>query len=98
VKKFLEEVFDHTLLLNDNDPLLEGIQGWAAGDGSEEGRLAKIIAVPNCGMEGLAKFVLVEVTKLIDREVFDDSFERHLRPLEVVCWEDGKNRATYHPA
>jgi len=46
-------------------------------------------------MEGLARYVFEEVAKIIDAERFDVAFERNLRVLEVTCWEDSKNRATF---
>lgn len=94
VKKFLEEKFDHTLLLNLDDPEVGSIQGFVTHSGPLCA-LANVVLVPNCGMEGLAKLVFMTVTQLIDRGAFDEAFERNLRVVEVVCWEDSKNRATY---
>lgn len=90
VKAFLTKWFDHTLLLNEDDPLLKDPVATKVLN-----EFAVVMPVPSCGMEGLAKFVFDGVTKLIDDEVFEDTFERNLRILSVTCWEDSKNRSTY---
>ena len=60
LKTWLETHFDHTLVLNIDDPSLEylrnalapsSVAGMAHVDG-----FARIICVPNCGAEGLALF------------------------------------------
>jgi 6-pyruvoyltetrahydropterin/6-carboxytetrahydropterin synthase len=86
VKDFLEDTFDHTLLLNVDDPCRNKILGFCGTD------LASIRAVPNCGMEGLAKLVLTKVEDLLDTE---DNRDRGLRVIMVTCWEDSKNSATF---
>lgn len=93
LKAFLTDHFDHTLLLNMDDPLLAYLKGVLLTPNASESEtppIAKIVALPNCGMEGLARYVYQ----------WADSFcvehwSRGLRVVEVVCWEDGKNRATY---
>lgn len=88
VKDFLTEHFDHTLLLNRED------HGIPIG-GEEEGwieEFAKIVRVPNCGMEGLALFVFANVQSMMG------GGPRGLKVTEVTCWEDSKNRATYRPS
>ena len=87
-KKKLEELFDHTLLINEDDPLLEYFksmhnQGWC-----------ELRVVPNCGMEGLARLVAQEVQIILDRVITDG---RLVGVDEVICWEDSKNRATFIP-
>lgn len=97
VKEFLEECFDHTLLLNEDDRSLLWFQETLDNDGK-----AKIIIVPNCGMEGLAQFVHEKVGAMIG----DDAGKlynrlqktgqaRGLRVTQVICYEDSKNYATY---
>ena len=92
VKAFLEDYFDHTLLLNDYDPLLV-----MTGEKSILAKLnsfASIKFVPNCGMEGLAQFVLNKVNELIhDKHV--DGKDRGLICSRVTCFEDSKNFATF---
>lgn len=97
VHNFLKSRFDHTLLLNQDDPFLEHLQKSLSSQGEAQPGLttvsdfAKIVVVPNCGMEGLAQFVFEWVRDLVTEQ------KRGLRPLEVTCWEDSKNRATYKP-
>ena len=94
VKEFLVKHFDHTLLLNRDDPWLPFLNFHLEDvtdpqmplNGCVE--LAKIVVVPNCGMEALAKFVFDHVNTLLPQE-------RGLRVLSVVCLEDSKNTATY---
>jgi len=85
VKAFLEANFDHTLLLNENDPLVNPVLPALE-------KVSKIVTVPNCSMEALAEFVWVRVNRLITAA---EDKRRGLRCVEVVCWEDQKNRATY---
>jgi len=86
VKHFLETTFDHTLLLNSDDPTLTDLCFSLK-------HLADIVTVPNCGMEGLARFVQAEVENIIRKPA--GAKERGLVVSEVTCWEDSKNRATY---
>lgn len=92
VKTMLAQHFDHTLLLNEADPLRMGMETIFA---SGRPVLARIVVVPNCGMEGLAQFVLNKVAGIIDAETFPVAFERNLRVIAVTCWEDSKNSSTY---
>jgi len=94
VKEFMVSHFDHTLLLNETDPFLKKLKNDlnAIIDGEEiDGQtpFAEIVTVPNCGMEGLAKFVYEKVGAIVNLKA------RELRVVEVTCWEDSKNRATY---
>src|SRR5678816_2866536 len=103
VKGFLTEHFDHTLLLNKDDPeakhlrrvLGEGVELFpeVGGEATQITRstLAKIVMVPNCGMEGLAQFVAVCVNELCQSIAGD----RKLEVSQVTVWEDSKNSATY---
>ena len=83
VKDFLTDKFDHTLLLNETDPLLLQTKNWPP---------CKLVVVPNCGMEGLAKLVFDELNGMI-KEI--DNTKRGLEVVQVICWEDSKNSATY---
>lgn len=87
VKQFLVDHFDHTLLLNEDDVMV------SVGSKNEEtlALFSKIVRVPNCGMEGLAKFVCENVQDQLPR---DQRYQLHV--MKVTCWEDSKNSATYH--
>lgn len=88
VRAYLESFFDHTLLLNRNDPFIDD---FVRNIGNRE--FAEIRIVPNCGMEGLAEFVFnwtYEWARNLCRG-------RGLIVVRVTCWEDSKNSATYEP-
>ena len=90
VKQYLERMFDHTLLINGDDPLLDMFKEW------DEQKLVSLVVVKNCGMEALAALVHRDVQGLIP-VMGPDHLERGLAVTQVVCWEDGKNSATYRP-
>jgi len=88
VEEFLIDYFDHTLLLNEDDPRLKEFHQLQKLD------LFQVRTLPNCGMEGLARFVFSKVYELL---LGGKNTERGVRVVEVTCWEDSKNRATYRP-
>lgn len=94
VKEFMQSHFDHTLLINHSDPIKD-----RAGFFSALHDFANVVSVPNCGMEGLAEFVFSSVTLILknDPKHTGSVSMRGLRVVEVTCWEDSKNRATYRP-
>ena len=51
IKAWLEDLFDHTLLINEDDPELEFFQEMEKRD------LCRLRVMPNVGMEGSAKYV-----------------------------------------
>ena len=88
VKQYLTDMFDHTLLINHEDPLRDEITKKLSG-------LANIVFVPNCGMEGLAKLVYASIQEIVWSE---ESFaSRGLVVTQVICFEDSKNSSTYCP-
>jgi 6-pyruvoyltetrahydropterin/6-carboxytetrahydropterin synthase len=91
VKDFLTDTFDHTLLLNADDPYLGELQAKL----SNYTPFARIVVVNNCGMEALAEYVCVAVNKLLAENMADDVTQRALRVCSVTCWEDSKNRSTW---
>lgn len=94
IREWLTEQFDHTLVLNEDDPHLAYLEDHltpclANTTGS---CFAKIVRVPNCGAEGLAKWVL---------EMLNEAFianpqyrARRVRIQSVTVLEDSKNSAT----
>lgn len=108
LRKWLEDRFDHTLVLNDDDPeleyLLRFLGGKPQGDidlrrATPDGpTLAKIVPVPNCSCEGLAVWLLEQVNKEFFWEGAPQGtpelFNRHVRVVEVTVFEDNKNSAT----
>lgn len=101
VKQWLTEHFDHTLVLNHNDPLilhLQDVLGPVSGDSGATGgdlpALAKIVTVPNCGAEGLAEFVGRRINHQLPL-MFVDCYARALHVVRVTAYEDSKNSATW---
>lgn len=91
LKHFLEEMFDHTLVLNTDDPLLEEMRNMFGPDGlAGRERLAMIRVVPNCGAEGLATFLCAAVDNQLKLRTDNRVFL-----LKVTVFEDDKNSATF---
>lgn len=93
LKTWLENHFDHTLVLNSDDPALEYLRAALTRAPlaiTMDSHFARIICVPNCGAEGLAKFVFEEVEKLLRFQTKERVF---LHTVDVG--EDEKNSAMY---
>lgn len=95
LKQWLDDNFDHTLVLNMDDPALEYLRAALEPTAFpvNETRFrtyARIIVVPNCGAEGLAIFLLATV----NRELCRQNNERNVRCTEVTVWENERNSAT----
>jgi len=98
LRQLLTDKFDHTLLLNEDDPSLKYLRVVLNNTSRESCghnlALAKIEVVPNCGAEGLAEYLFAEVNiALLSKD--PGYAERGVRVLSVVVWEDEKNSASY---
>lgn len=62
LKAFLDKNFDHTLLLNTDDPLLADFGAL------EKKGAARIVVLPNVGMEGTSKFIWDHVNDWLLKE------------------------------
>lgn len=82
LKAWLLERFDHTLLLNTDDPKHDELTASLAG-------LSRIITVPDCSCEGLAAWLLSQVNTLMLEHT-----NGRVGVLSVVVIEDSKNHAT----
>lgn len=94
LRQWLEERFDHTLVLNEDDPMLPLLRGHltdATCDGHGPVDLAKIVTVPNCGAEGLAEYIAKEVSLRLS-----EMYLSRVYLISVTVHEDSKNTATYH--
>lgn len=91
LKTWLEERFDHTLVLNETDPTLPYLRSALDSQpGEREGRpLAKIVTVPDCSAEGLAHWLLDQVNSLVQEQT-----GRRVSVTCVVVHEDSRNAAT----
>ena len=87
LKTWLDFNFDHTLVLNSDDPYAGILQNTLLNGPKI---LAQIRFVPNCGAEGLAQFVHSMV-----RETIVDKTAGRVRLHRVTVFEDNRNSATY---
>lgn len=94
LRAYLEEQFDHTLVLNSDDPWLPHLQMHNAHLESAIGqRVAKIVEVPNCGAEGLAVLLHDVVNGMLAQH--PKLAERGVCVTRVVVYEDEKNAAVF---
>ena len=84
IKVWLEDKFDHTLLLDEEDPLLEDFQKL------ETQGACKLTVLPDVGMEGTAKYVFDHISKWVA-----DKTSGRVWVHSVECRENEKNSAIY---
>lgn len=89
VKEWLRQNFDHTLLLQSNDPKLDDLLETIGMDGTLG--VARIIVLPSVSCEGLARMFFEYMERFIKEQVGD----RQVNVVSVTVREDGKNSATY---
>jgi len=87
LKKFINEQFDHTLVLNEDDKHLDHLTKTL-----HDTKLANIVVVPNCSSEGLARWLLETVDEVLT--TITDCIDRGVRVKSVEVIEDRKNSAT----
>lgn len=101
LKEWLEDMFDHTLLLNQDDPELRYLtrvlrnqldDEMIAGKVPEVTQFAKIHIVPCCSSEGLAKYVYDYIENHFETP---PQTELGIKVVSVTVYEDDKNQATY---
>ena len=85
VKEWLEHMFDHTLLLSKDDPLLPYLQSVMAN-------CADIRVVDSVSCEGLSRMVFTEINTRIRSLTKDRAFL-----VSLTVHEDSKNSATFCP-
>ena len=86
LKAWLEEMFDHTLLINQDDPELEAFRQLDARG------VVKLKVLPNVGMEATAKLVFDYADQLIRKQTGDRAWVER-----VEMRENAKNSAWYSP-
>lgn len=105
IKEWLCQNFDHTLVLNANDPHLDYLKAVLCMSNMAERQditappvnFAKLVVVPNCGAEGLARWILEELNAAFAKEsngVPADWVKRNVRVRAVEVLEDERNSAT----
>jgi 6-pyruvoyltetrahydropterin/6-carboxytetrahydropterin synthase len=83
-KEWMDYMFDHTLIVAEDDPYLGG---WKAmGDHG----LAQVRVVPAVGAEQFAKFIYEKLNVFINEET-----NGRVRVAQVEFMEHGKNSALY---
>lgn len=83
LKQMINEEFDHTLVLNQDDPLRPAIEAMG---------IAKVTVVDSCSSEGIAKYLADDVAWLVD-----DLTSGRAWLYRVTVHEDSKNSATIYP-
>lgn len=91
LKEWINERFDHTLVLNGSDPYLHYLRSVLDSQPGDRGvePFAKIITVPDCSCEGLCQFLMDEVNKVVA-----ENTNGRVRVIRVTVVEDSKNTAT----
>lgn len=84
IKKWLEDLFDHTLLINEDDPEMEFFKEMQSRG------ICKLTVLPNIGMEGSAKYIYDYVSNWLN-----DETGSRVRLVSVECIENNKNSAMY---
>lgn len=98
LKKWIDDKFDHALVLNANDPWLQYLQFFLLDtmQHAEPGvalqlhpAFAKIVMVPSCSCEGLCKYLASQVIIQLNYETGN-----HINLRSVTVRENSKNFAT----
>jgi len=84
VKKWLDEMFDHTFLVSQDDPYLETFRKL------DKDGIVQMRILPNAGMEGTAQFVYEKVNQMIIEKT-----NKRVWITRVEVRENEKNSAVY---
>ncbi|MCJ8329438.1 MAG: 6-carboxytetrahydropterin synthase [Lentisphaeria bacterium] len=84
LKEWLDYMFDHTLLINEDDPERELFEEMHSKG------LCDLRIMPNVSMEATAKYVFQYVDKLVK-----DKTKKRCWCVQVECRENSKNSAIY---
>mgnify|MGYP003660852276 CR=1 FL=1 len=91
----LEAAFDHTLVLNEDDPLavlLEEAQSRLAAS-IDVGKWLELVTVNDCSCEGIAVHTFTELNEWLGNQ--NDLAMRGVRCIRCTVFEDDKNSATF---
>ena len=84
IKAWLEDLFDHTLLINEDDPEMEFFEEM------DRRGLCQLRVMPNIGMEGSAQYIFDYVDDWLNKQT-----EGRVQLYSVECRENEKNSAIY---
>jgi 6-pyruvoyltetrahydropterin/6-carboxytetrahydropterin synthase len=92
LRAWIEERFDHTLVLNEDDPHLPYLRSALDTQPGDRGvgPFAKIIALPDCSSEGLSRWLFETVNSLLAAQT-----DGRVSVVKVRVIEDSRNSATY---
>lgn len=85
LREALNGWFDHTLVLNDDDPLRDPIKAFLQSLG-----LDNVVVVKDCSCEGIAMFAHSMANALVVKQT-----DARVRVKSVTVFEDSKNSAAY---
>jgi 6-pyruvoyltetrahydropterin/6-carboxytetrahydropterin synthase len=91
LKRWLESTFDHTLLLNHDDPLLQNPAFMELCREDNPERAFQLVVLDNVGMEGTARHVFDFADAWLRERTNNRSWV-----VSVECRENNKNSAIYH--
>ena len=88
IKRYLEETFDHTLVVAADDKVL------LDHDWTEPSPIAKVTVLPKVGCEAFAQLVWTVVSNELSWRM--PAVARGVKCTSVSCLEHGANKATYY--
>ncbi len=83
-KAWMEHMFDHTLIVAEDDPFLESFKRM------DEAGAAQVRVVPATGAERFAQFIFEKIDSFVKEET-----EGRVKVLKVEFMEHGKNSAIF---
>ena len=83
-KEWLDYMFDHTLIVAEDDPHLNAFKNM------EEAGVAQVRVIPATGAEKFAEYIYHKLNKFVETET-----EGRVRVTKVKFMEHGKNAACY---
>jgi 6-pyruvoyltetrahydropterin/6-carboxytetrahydropterin synthase len=89
LKAKFDELFDHTFLINEDDPDRAWFEAVAGGTHGQR-KFLDLRVVPDCSCEGIVKHAY----EIANEHVHVNTAGR-VRVTHVRLWEDSKNSATY---
>ena len=83
-KEWMDKMFDHTILVAENDPQIEGFKSMHTSG------IAQVVIVPATGAEKFAEFIYHKLNNFVKEET-----NGRVRVGQVEFMEHGKNSAIY---